>query len=187
MRGRKLWIGFILALAMWAAPAKAQTSTVVSITFDGGNGTLNTCANILTEDGSPVGGEMCLTSSYYCGPGFGIVLENVNGPVLPNNGFMCGFYNMLTYGQKEWGTRTDGSTMNGAEAGDYFIQLASTMIPVENNDSSYWGQVPYVATYVNLNLTMTYKPVQVCRRGSGCHMTLQPHFTGGNGTLQFGR
>lgn len=179
----------VLALGLIGAKsAPAQgTLTVVTITMDGGNGTLSGCPNILTENGLGVTGNfMCLSGSQQCGPGFGIEMENPGvPPLLPNNGFMCGFYNTLSYGAKNWGTRADGSTMNGTQAGDYFVQVATTQIPVENNDPGYWGNVPVVPVNVTLLLEMTYKPVVVCRRGQGCHTVLQPFLTQGSGTLQF--
>jgi hypothetical protein len=47
----------------------------------------------------------------------------------PNNGFISSPNSgVLTFGPKQWGTRTDGSVMNGTQAGDSYTYTGTTSI-----------------------------------------------------------
>jgi hypothetical protein len=187
---KNLLPGLLFMLGMAIGASAQTTPTVTSFTFDGGfgptAGAATGCVNVLSQDTTVfpqpylpnpwTGYAMCFqVDTYALAPGWFITLDSVMQPKLPNNGYLADCA-PLTYAAKVWGTRSDGTVMNGTEASDSYVLPAYTTCP-------------YGVVNGHVNLDFTYEPsqVRVCTGRYNCHYVqkLLPVFKGGNGTVQY--
>lgn len=90
-------------------------------------------------------------------------------PTFPNNGKLASC-SAITWGQNQWGTRADGSIMDGTKAGDYYTRLGSATCSEWNGSA-------------NISLTEFRQFIDhvTCGRGS-CHHYLVDTLVSGSGT-----
>lgn len=89
-------------------------------------------------------------------------------PDFPNNGKLS-CESQITWGAKQWGTRSDGSTMNGTKAGDYYTLSGTTGCTLWNG-----------AVTISLTLFHEFDPHTSCGR-FGCHTYLIDTIKNGSG------
>jgi hypothetical protein len=122
----------LLPLTLLCTAAFAQTAT---FTWNGNTDT-NSLTEFATIDGSSVN-----QATGYAGA---IQIDNQNILWLlelpetfnfPNNGFLdC--ESSIAFGPKQWGTRVDGTPMNGAQAGDWYTITGTTSCPLWNGTTN---------------------------------------------------
>jgi hypothetical protein len=182
---RILLLLLILALVV---PAHAQSTLSLPFTFDGGNGTGTGCVNILSQGNytftpaDEADTEMCFQiDPLTIGIGSYFDFDNLFLPSdaqIPNNGYLeaC---NPLTYASKVWGTRSDGTAMDGTQVGDSYSWPASTSCP---------------QGVININVTLSFvyqlESVRVCTGGgrySTCKTVKKPVgvLQGGIGVINY--
>lgn len=158
----------LLALALtfvYTTVCRAQ-SNQVAFTWSGGSS-----AELTTINGQPTN-----QATGYAGG-----IQIVNGSILallslpdsldlPNNGFLdC--WTALTFGEKQWGKRADGSTMDGSKAGDSYMLPAATACPLWNGTA-----------LISLSEYRQMVAYKYCYRGA-CKTSLIDTLEGGRGAV----
>jgi hypothetical protein len=132
VRNKLITIGLWVLLAASPALAFGQTATFTWV----GSTDSSQLLELATINGQPVNQAT----------GYGGAIQIVNGSSLwllelpeslgfPNNGFLdC--ETAIAFGAKQWGTRSDGSQMDGTQAGDYYTLTGTTSCPLWNGTTS---------------------------------------------------
>jgi hypothetical protein len=123
------YLAALALLVLSATFAWAQSGPSATFTWNGSTDS-SQLINLASVNGQPNGGAIQIVNGSFLW-----LLELPESLGFPNNGYLdC--QTAITFGANQWGTRADGSTMNGTQAGDYYTKSGTTSCPLWNGTTA---------------------------------------------------